>query len=156
MAYELEGTLKEVFETKTFGKGFTKREFVITSSKGPDDRYPQHIKLTLIKDKVNLVDRYKPGQRLKITFDIRGNESNGRYYVDLQAWKIEAGEGGPSGGGGHGSGRGGGEFYEEEPHEGGGGGRDPRGGGRRPPRRDYDDDDDTRDFGGGRQDGMPF
>jgi hypothetical protein len=159
MAYELEGTLKEVFETKTFGKGFTKREFVITSSKGPDDRYPQHIKLTLIKDKVNLVDRYKPGQRIKVTFDIRGNESNGRYYVDLQAWKIEAGDGAPSGGGGggQGSGRGGGESFDEEPHEGGGGGgRDPRGGGRRPPRREYEDDDDTRDFGGGRQDGMPF
>lgn len=163
MAYELEGTLKEVFETKTFGKGFTKREFVITSSKGPDDRYPQHIKLTLIKDKVNLVDRFKPGQKLKITFDIRGNESNGRYYVDLQAWKIEAGEGGAGGGGGGGgqSSSRGGETYEEEPYEGGGGGgggggRDPRGGGRRPPRRDYEDDDDTRDFGGGRQDGMPF
>jgi single-strand DNA-binding protein len=151
MSYELEGTLKEVFETKTFGKGFTKREFVITSSKGPDDRYPQHIKLTLIKDKIGLVDRFKPGQRVKITFDIRGNESNGRYYVDLQAWKIEAGEGG---GGGAPSGRGGGEGYEGEPPE--GGGRDERGGGKRPPRREYDDEDDSRDFGGGRQDGMPF
>jgi hypothetical protein len=162
MAYELEGTLKEVFETKTFGKGFTKREFVITSSKGPDDRYPQHIKLTLIKDKVTIVDRFKPGQRLKVTFDIRGNESNGRYYVDLQAWKIEGSEGGGGGGGGgdrYSAGRsGGGESYEEEPSDGGGygGPREPRGGGRRPPKRDYDDDDDTRDFGGGRQDGMPF
>jgi hypothetical protein len=165
MAYELEGTLKEVFETKTFGKGFTKREFVITSSKGPDDRYPQHIKLTLIKDKVTIVDRFKPGQRLKVTFDIRGNESNGRYYVDLQAWKIETSEGGGGGAGGgdrHSSSRGGGsESYDEDPSEGGGYGgprepREPRGGGRRPPRREYDDDDDTRDFGGGRQDGMPF
>lgn len=161
MAYELEGTLKEVFESKTFGKGFTKREFVITSSKGPDDRYPQHIKLTLIKDKVTLVDRFKPGQRVKITFDIRGNESNGRYYVDLQAWKIEPSEGGTAGGGGSGSSSsrgGGGESYEPDPFEGGGGGggREPRGGGRRPPRREFDDDDDTRDFGGGRQDGMPF
>jgi len=168
MAYELEGTLKEVFETKTFGKGFTKREFVITSSKGPDDRYPQHIKLTLIKDKVSLVDRYKPGQRLKVTFDIRGNESNGRYYVDLQAWKIEPSDGGGSsasggGGGSQSSGRGGGgggggDSYEDDPFEGGGqsGNRDHRGGGRRPPRREYDDVDDTRDFGGGRHDSMPF
>ena len=164
MAYELEGTLKEVFETKTFGKGFTKREFVVTSSKGPDDRYPQHIKLTLIKEKVNLLDRYRPGQRLKVTFDIRGNESNGRYYVELQAWKLEPAEGGGGGGGGGGqsSGRGGGgggggENYDDDPHEGGGhGGRDHRGGGRRPARREYDDDDDTRDFGGGRHDSMPF
>lgn len=157
MAYELEGSLKEVFETKTFGKGFTKREFVITSSKGPDDRYPQHIKMTLIKEKVGLVDHFKPGQRIKITFDIRGNESNGRYYVDLQAWKIEPSDGASVGaGGGSAAARsGGGEFPEPESFE--EGGREPRGGGgRRPPRREHDDDDDTRDFGGGRQDGMPF
>ena len=149
MSYELEGTLKEVFETKTFGKGFTKREFVITSSKGPDDRYPQHIKLTLIKEKVSLVDRFKPGQRLKITFDVRGNESNGRYYVDLQAWKIEAGDG-SGGSAAMGGGGGGGESYDDDGPSGG------RGGSKRPPRREYDDDDDSRDFGGGRQDGMPF
>jgi single-strand DNA-binding protein len=100
MSYELEGTLKEIFETKTFGKGFTKREFVVTTSKGPDDRYPQHIKMTLIKDKVSLLDRYRPGQRLKVTFDLRGSESNGRYYTDLQAWKLDASEGGGGGGGG--------------------------------------------------------
>ena len=149
MSYELEGTLKEVFETKTFGKGFTKREFVITSSKGPDDRYPQHIKLTLIKEKVSLVDRFKPGQRLKITFDVRGNESNGRYYVDLQAWKSEAGDG-SGGSSAMGGGGGGGESYDDDGPSGG------RGGSKRPPRREYDDDDDSRDFGGGRQDGMPF
>ena len=149
MSYELEGTLKEVFETKTFGKGFTKREFVITSSKGPDDRYPQHIKLTLIKEKVSLVDRFKPGQRLKITFDVRGHESNGRYYVDLQAWKIEAGDG-SGGSSAMGGGGGGGESYDDDGPSGG------RGGSKRPPRREYDDDDDSRDFGGGRQDGMPF
>ena len=149
MSYELEGTLKEVFETKTFGKGFTKREFVITSSKGPDDRYPQHIKLTLVKEKVSLVDRFKPGQRLKITFDVRGNESNGRYYVDLQAWKIEAGDG-SGGSSAMGGGGGGGESYDDDGPSSG------RGGSKRPPRREYDDDDDSRDFGGGRQDGMPF
>ena len=161
MAYELEGTLKEVFETKTFGKGFTKREFVITSSKGPDDRYPQHIKLTLIKDKVSLVDRFKAGQRLKVTFDIRGNESNGRYYVDLQAWKIEPGDGVDGRSGGSGRGEPEPEFSGEMDSEGGAGrggsgGRDSRGGGKRPPRREYDDEDDSRDFGGGRNDPMPF
>lgn len=150
MSYELEGTLKEVFETKTFGKGFTKREFVITSSKGPDDRYPQHIKLTLVKEKVSLVDRFKPGQRLKITFDVRGNESNGRYYVDLQAWKVEEGDGSGGSPAMVGGGGGGGESYDDDGPSGG------RGGSKRPPRREYDDADDSRDFGGGRQDGMPF
>ena len=33
-----------------------------------------------------------------MNFDIRGNEYNGKYYVNLAAWKIQAG-GGSSGGG---------------------------------------------------------
>lgn len=97
MAYELEGALKEVFETKTFGKGFTKREFVVTVSRGAEDRFPQHIKLSLVKDKVGLIDRFNVGQKVKVTFDLRGNESNGRYFTDLQAWKIEGGDGGGGG-----------------------------------------------------------
>lgn len=89
MSYILEGTVKFVDDTKTFGTNFTKREIVVTGSKGPDDKYPQHIKFTLIKDKVHLADSLQSGQRVKVHFDIRGNEHNGRYYVDLQAWKIE-------------------------------------------------------------------
>src|SRR5690606_14652253 len=77
--------------------GFTKREFVVTVG---DDRYPQDIKLEFVKDKVALLDRYAPGQRVKVGFDLRGGEHNGRYYVNLQAWRIhpadEAGSPAPS------------------------------------------------------------
>jgi Domain of unknown function (DUF3127) len=89
MAYELEGTLKEIFQARTFGKGFTKRDFVVTTSKGPDDRYPQHIKLSVVKDKCPVLDRFKPGQRIKVSFDVRGSEYQGKYFTELQAWKIE-------------------------------------------------------------------
>ena len=50
-AFELEGTLKEVMETKTFPSGFTKREFVVTED---DDRYPQDIKLSMVKGNCEL------------------------------------------------------------------------------------------------------
>jgi hypothetical protein len=90
MAYELEGTLKEIFETRAVGaKGFTKREFVVTVSRGADDRYPQHVKLTLVKDKCSLLDKFQRGQRVKVHFDLRGSEYQGKYYTDLQAWKID-------------------------------------------------------------------
>lgn len=117
MAYELEGVLKEVFEARTFGKGFTKREFVVTTSKGPDDRYPQHIKLSCVQDKCSLLDRFQPGQRLKISFDLRGSEYNGRYYTDLQAWRVDAADGSEPAAGGRPAGRGGARRQErpEEP-----------------------------------------
>jgi hypothetical protein len=142
MAFELEGTLKVVMETQKFGSGFVKREFVVTIG---EDRYPQDIKLEFVKDKVTLLDRYKPGQRVKVGFDLRGGEHNGRYYVNLQAWRIhpadgsEAPAGGEEGGSsssaprsyGGGESRGGGGGGSYRPPQGGGGGG---GGERRGPR----------------------
>jgi single-strand DNA-binding protein len=94
MAYELEGSIKEVYETKTFAKGFTKREFVVTTSTGPEDRYPQHVKLGVVKDKCSLLDRFRAGQKVKVSFDIRGSEYQGKYFTDLQAWRVEEVAGG--------------------------------------------------------------
>ena len=88
MSYDLEGTVKEIHETKTFGSGFTKREFIVTVVRGPEDKYPQHIKLSVVKDKCAVLDKFKPGQAVKVSFDLRGSEYQGRYYTDLQAWKI--------------------------------------------------------------------
>lgn len=86
MSYELEGTIKAIFDTQTFGKGFTKREAVVTTA---SDRFPQDIKVEFVKDKVGLLDRFQVGQKVKVTFDLRGGEYNGRYYVSLSAWRIQ-------------------------------------------------------------------
>jgi hypothetical protein len=72
-------------DQQTFNSGFTKREFVVTTD---DDRYPQDIKFECIKDKCALLDGVEPGQRVTVTFDLRGNEYNDRYYVNLTAWRI--------------------------------------------------------------------
>lgn len=84
---EVEGKLKVVFDAQTFASGFQKREFVITTH----EQYPQDLKFELIKDRVDLINAYKPGSELKVYFNLRGNEYNGKYFVNLQAWKIEAG-----------------------------------------------------------------
>jgi hypothetical protein len=34
---------------------------------------------------------------VKVSFDIRGNEYNGKYYVNLSCWKLEGGSGGGGG-----------------------------------------------------------
>lgn len=87
MSYELEGTIKAIFDTQTFSKGFTKREVVVTTA---SDRFPQDIKLEFVKDKVALLDRFQAGQKVKVTFDLRGSEYNGKYFVNLTAWRIHA------------------------------------------------------------------
>ncbi len=143
MAFEVEGTIKLIMDTQTFGSGFTKREFVVTIG---DEKYPQDIKMEVVKDKTSLLDRYKVGQKVKIGFDLRGNEHNGRYYVTVQAWRIHAADG-SDGGGESNAPRSSAPPRQDRPprQDGGGGGQRDRGG-----KRDWGDD--RGGGGGGRKD----
>lgn len=85
MSLELNGKVKVVFDAQSFPSGFSKREFVITT----EEQYPQDVKFEVIKDKVALLDQYKEGDQIKVSFNVRGNEYQGKYYVNLQAWRIE-------------------------------------------------------------------
>ena len=87
LMYELSGTVKQIFEEKTFGSGFNVREFVVTTEA---DKYPQDICLQCVKEKVEMVDQLKEGDKVKVSFDLRGREYQGRYFVNLNAWKVEA------------------------------------------------------------------
>lgn len=141
-------------DTQTFGSGFTKREFVVTVG---DDRYPQDIKMEFVKDKTSLLDKYRPGLRVKIGFDLRGGEHNGRYYVNLQAWRIHPADGSePTIEGGETRGSGGSgppprQDRAPKPERSG----DDRGGRERGSRERWDDDRKPRrqqdDFRGGRR-----
>ncbi len=95
MTYELTGKIKLIQDEQTFASGFTKREMVVTVD---DGRYPQDINLEFVKDKISLLDDLEPGQEVTVSFDIRGREYNGRYYNNLQGWKVVAADGGASDG----------------------------------------------------------
>tara|TARA_B110000503_G_C7093153_1_gene390311 strand:- start:339 stop:695 length:357 start_codon:yes stop_codon:yes gene_type:complete len=85
VAYELTGKIKLIQDAKTFDSGFTKREMVVIVE---DGRYPQEINLEFVQDKVTLLDNLQIGQEITVTFDLRGREYNGRYFNNLQGWKI--------------------------------------------------------------------
>ena len=85
MTYEITGTLKAIMDTQTFESGFCKREFVVCDDA---ERYPQDIKLEAIKDKCDELNRLAVGDKVSVAFNLRGNEYNGKYYTNLQAWKI--------------------------------------------------------------------
>ena len=85
MAYDLTGKIKIIQEAKTFDSGFTKREMVVIVE---DGKYPQEINIEFVQDKINLLDNLQPGQEVTVSFDIRGREYNGRYFNNLQGWKV--------------------------------------------------------------------
>ena len=88
--FELEGTLKHIYDIQTFASGFSKREFVVEV---PDGKYPQMIKFECVKDKTSLTDGLSVGDAVKIAFDIRGSEYKERFYVNLNAWKVTKADG---------------------------------------------------------------
>jgi hypothetical protein len=88
--YETSGKLKWIGEVQSFASGFTKREFVLTTAA---DKYPQDLKFEIVKDKCALLDPFEVGQDVAVSFDIRGNEYNGKYFVNLSCWRIQGSEG---------------------------------------------------------------
>ena len=91
MAYQASGRLHKIFDTEQKSQTFQAREFVIES---PDDRYPQMIKFQLVQDKCDLIDGYSEGEDITVAFDLRGREWNGKYFTNLQAWRITRGAAG--------------------------------------------------------------
>ena len=82
--YTASGQIKLIGAIQTLKNDFSKRELVITT----DEKYSQDIKLEVVKDMVNVLDNYKAGDQVEVSFNIRGNEYQGKYYVNLQAWQI--------------------------------------------------------------------
>jgi hypothetical protein len=84
-SFELTGPIKLIMEEQTFPSGFSKREFVVTTT---DDKYPQDIKFECLKEKSALLDKVSEGQNVKVSFNLSGREYNGKYFVNLTAWRI--------------------------------------------------------------------
>jgi len=85
-SFELTGTIKIFMEEMTFPSGFSKRDFVITT---PDDKYPQDIVFSCLKDKAAMLNSLSVGQEVTVSFDIGGREWNDKYFVNLNAWRIQ-------------------------------------------------------------------
>jgi len=86
MSFEVEGRLHKIFETEQKTDSFRAREFVIEVQSG---QYPQMVKFQLVQDRCDLMDTFKEGSEVKVFFDLRGREWQGKYFTNLNAWKVE-------------------------------------------------------------------
>lgn len=92
MAFEVEGKLHRIFPTEQKSASFSAREFVLEV---PDGNYPQLVKFQAVQDRCSLLDSFQEGDVVKVSFDLRGREWNGKYLTNLNAWRVDrtAGEG---------------------------------------------------------------
>lgn len=86
MSFELEGKLHKKFDTEAKSAKFQARDLVVEVA---DGQYPQFIKLQLVQDRCSLLDDYNEGEQIKVHFDLRGREWNGKYFTNLNAWRLE-------------------------------------------------------------------
>ena len=84
MSYEVTGKLIVKAETEQKTDSFQAREFVIETP----GEYPQAVKFQLVQDRCDLLDAYEEGQQIKVHFDLRGREWNGKYFTNLNAWRL--------------------------------------------------------------------
>ena len=89
MALELEGTLRQKLgvQSGTSARGqWAKQEFILEF---PDGNFTAQACFTAWgQEKVAELDKYQVGDKVKVSFNLKSREYNGRWYNDLQVWRI--------------------------------------------------------------------
>lgn len=86
MTNEATGTIKVINEAQQISDKFKKREFVLTIG----DTYPQYVPMQFTQDKCELLNNYQVGDQVKVNYNLRGREHQGKYYCNIEAWRIES------------------------------------------------------------------
>lgn len=90
--FKLNCTLKDAGQTVQVSEKFSKRAFTVTFN---DGKFDQILEFQLLQDKVGLIDAYRPGSQIEVSFSLRGrewtNEKTGevRVFNTLDAFRIE-------------------------------------------------------------------
>lgn len=101
----IEGKIHRIFDTQNVTASFRKQDFVVEYIDNP--MYPQYISFQCTQDKTALLDSLRIGDKVDVTFNLRGREWTSpdgeiKYFNTLEAWrisKVEASDAQPPGGG---------------------------------------------------------
>lgn len=89
MALSVKGKIEQILKSESgvsrAGKEWSKQEFVIET----DEQYPRKVCFTLFGDKVDLINGMSAGQEVEVSFNIESREYNGRWFHNINAWKID-------------------------------------------------------------------
>ena len=89
MALEIEGTLAQKLPVQSGNSArgpWAKQEFILEF---PDGNFTAKACFTAWgNEKVQDLGKYKVGDKVKVSFNLKSREYNGRWYNDLQIWKI--------------------------------------------------------------------
>ncbi|MCG9879610.1 MAG: DUF3127 domain-containing protein [Bacteroidia bacterium] len=72
--------------TSKAGKDWEKQEFIIETQ----ETYPKKICIGLMGEKTRELEKFNPGQEVKVSLNIESREYQGKWYTNINAWRIEA------------------------------------------------------------------
>lgn len=82
--------LKEEHGQSKAGKAWTRKSFVIDTGA----KFNPLVCFGLFGvDKCAMIDKYQVGQTVDVSFNVSSSEHNGKWYANVDAWKIENGGG---------------------------------------------------------------
>ncbi len=90
MSFEIVGKMYKKFAAESKSPTFQAREFVIEVM---DGNYPQMVKFQLLQERCQLLDSYNEGEEVKVHFDLRGREWQGKFFTTLNCWRLEKPDG---------------------------------------------------------------
>ncbi len=89
MSLAVKGKIEQILKPESgvsrAGKEWNKQEFVIET----EEQYPRKVCFTLFGDKTSLIDGLSAGQEVEVSFNLESREYNGRWFHNINAWKIE-------------------------------------------------------------------
>jgi hypothetical protein len=87
---DITGTIEKIFPVQEVTASFKKREVVIRT----EEQYPQPLIFEFAQDKTSEPEGYNEGDKVKISFDIRGREwkspqGDTKYFISLRGWRLQ-------------------------------------------------------------------
>lgn len=81
--------LPEQSGTSASGNAWKKQEIVVETAENP--QYPKKICFTIFgEDRINSnLQGIKPGDEVKVSFDVESREYQGRWFSNVNAWRVE-------------------------------------------------------------------
>ena len=95
MSLEITGKLIKILDeesgTSKAGKEWKKQSFVIDTGA----QFSPEVCFSLFGEKkTTMLQDVRPGEEIKVAFNLSSREYNGKYYHNIDAWKIEKTSGG--------------------------------------------------------------
>tara|TARA_R110002012_G_scaffold61687_2_gene161828 strand:+ start:2076 stop:2378 length:303 start_codon:yes stop_codon:yes gene_type:complete len=96
-AFTLTGTIIEIYDEKVISDKFKKREFILEHAPNPE--YPDFLKIEVVQNKTDLLDKYKVGDEVAVDINLKGKKwekgKESGYFNSIQAWRIQSSDSEP-------------------------------------------------------------